>query len=73
MNEHQKIMIGSKWRFEHWRGDRLIAERVQENLVPNEFIDHLLDVVLSGGGQVTDTYGSIAQAIAGIHRGDRLR
>ena len=56
MNEHQKIMIGSKWRFEHWRGDRLIAERIQENLVPNELIDHFLDVVFSGGGQITTWY-----------------
>jgi len=53
---HQKIMIGSKWHLEHWRDGVLIAERVNENLCPDEFINHVLDVVLSGGTQITSWY-----------------
>ena len=52
----QKIKIASRWRIEHWRGDSLLAERIEENLVPDEFINHVLDVALSAGTQVTSWY-----------------
>ena len=58
-NEHQKIMIGSKWYLEHWRDGRLIAKRSEENLVPDEFINHFLDVVLSEGNQIAPWYIAI--------------
>jgi hypothetical protein len=53
---HQKIVIASKWHVEQWRGGRLIASRNEENICPDEFINHILDVILSGGTQVTDWY-----------------
>jgi hypothetical protein len=53
---HQKIEIGSIWTIEHWRGLQLLAKRVEENLCPDEFIEHVLDVALSGGSQVSTWY-----------------
>jgi hypothetical protein len=53
---HQKIKIGSTWFVEHWRGENLLARRIEENLVPNECIDHLLDVGFSAGTQVNPWY-----------------
>jgi hypothetical protein len=53
---HQKIQISSKWCVEHWRGNALLAERIEENLVPDEFINHALDVILSGGSQNANWY-----------------
>lgn len=53
---HQKIQIASQWHIEHWRGDELVAKRIEENLVPDEFINHVLDVALSGGTQITTWY-----------------
>ncbi|WP_319406184.1 hypothetical protein [uncultured Desulfosarcina sp.] len=55
-NSHQKIRFSSKWRVEHWRGNKLLAERIEDNLVPNECIDHLLDVGFSGGPQTSQWY-----------------
>ena len=52
----QKIKISSQWRIEHWRGNNLLAERIEENLVPDEFINHVLDVALSAGTQITAWY-----------------
>ena len=52
----QKIKICSVWTIEHWRAGELLAKRVEENLVPDEFINHVLDVALSGGTQITAWY-----------------
>lgn len=54
--QKQKIEIGSLWHIEHWRAGKMLAERIEENLVPDEFINHDLDVVLSGGSQITAWY-----------------
>lgn len=56
MNAHQKMKIGSIWTIEHWRGKTMLAKRVEENLVPNQFIDHVLDVALSAGTQITSWF-----------------
>lgn len=53
---HQKIVIGSKWTVEHWRGDVLLAERVEENICPDAFINYVMDVALSGGTQKSSWY-----------------
>jgi len=55
-NKHQKITISSQWHVEHWRGDDMISERVEENICPNAYIDHVLDVVHSGGTAVATWY-----------------
>ena len=52
----QKMKIGSVWHVEHWRAGEKLTERVQENLVPDEFINHVLDISLSGGTQITAWY-----------------
>lgn len=52
----QKMQIASQWVIEHWRGDDLLAKRIEENLCPDEFINHVLDVALSGGAQITSWY-----------------
>ncbi|WP_419663248.1 uncharacterized protein Dvar_36410 [Desulfosarcina variabilis str. Montpellier] len=52
----QKIKIGSVWHVEHWRKGVMLTERVVENLCPDEFINHVLDVALSGGSQITTWY-----------------
>jgi len=54
--KRQKIVIGSVWTVEHWRGDNLLAKRIEENLCPDEFINHVLDVALSGGSQISTWY-----------------
>lgn len=51
-----KYGLGSVWHIEHWRGDILIAETEQENICPSEYITHCLDIVHSGGTQVTTWY-----------------
>ena len=53
---NQKIMISSQWIIEHWRDDELLAKRIEENLCPDEFINHVLDVALSGGATITNWY-----------------
>lgn len=58
-NSHQKLTISSKWRVEHWRGEKLLARRIDENLVPNQFIDHVLDSALSGGSQISAWYVTV--------------
>ncbi|BBO73468.1 hypothetical protein DSCW_08850 [Desulfosarcina widdelii] len=55
-NPHQKVLIGSRWIIQHWRDKRLLAERIEENLCPDEFINYLLDVALSGGSQKANWY-----------------
>lgn len=55
-SSHQKVQIGSVWVVEHWRRGDLLAKRVVENLCPDQFINHVLDVALSGGSQVTTWY-----------------
>ncbi|BBO74362.1 hypothetical protein DSCW_17790 [Desulfosarcina widdelii] len=55
-NSHQKIVIGSRWVVQHWRGDKMLAERIEENLCPDEFINHVLDASLSGGTPITAWY-----------------
>ena len=52
----QKLQIASRWHVEHWRGDALLTERDEDNLVPDEFINNALDVILSGGSQVANWY-----------------
>ena len=52
----QKVVIKSQWTIEHWRDDKLLAKRIEENLCPDEFINHVLDVALSGGSQKTTWY-----------------
>lgn len=52
----QKMSISSLWAMEHWRKDRLLNKQIAENVVPDEFINHALDVVLSGGTQITAWY-----------------
>jgi hypothetical protein len=54
--QRQKIKIGSLWTVQHWRAGVMLAERIEENLVPDEFINHVLDVVLSGGTPITAWY-----------------
>ena len=56
IKQRQKIVLGSIWTIEHWRGDDLLAKRIEENLCPDEFINHVLDVALSGGSQKTTWY-----------------
>ena len=53
---HQKVAIGSQWRIEHWRGETLLAERVEENICPDQFINHVLDVALADGTQFSTWY-----------------
>ena len=52
----QKMKICSVWTVEHWRAGELLAKRIEENLVPDEFINHVLDIALSGGTQITTWY-----------------
>ena len=54
--KNQKIMISSLWEIEHWRDDKLLAKRIEENLCPDEFINHVLDIALSNGSQITNWY-----------------
>jgi len=54
--ERQKVKMGAVFHIEHWRKENLLAERHEENLCPDEFINHVLDVVLSGGSQVSTWY-----------------
>ncbi|WP_319525686.1 hypothetical protein [uncultured Desulfosarcina sp.] len=53
---HQKVLIGSNWHFEFWRGDRIFAERVEENICPDAYINHVLDVVHSNGTKIYPWY-----------------
>jgi len=52
----QKLSIGSIWTMEHWRKNHLLNKLVTENVVTDEFINHNLDAVLSGGTQITSWY-----------------
>lgn len=52
----QKIQIGSNWTIEHWRDKTLLKKIEVENLCPDEFIDHVLDVALSSGTQEAAWY-----------------
>ena len=52
----QKVVIGSRWTVEHWRKDVLLATRVDHNVCPDEFINHMLDVVLGGVTPVDPWY-----------------
>jgi hypothetical protein len=54
--KRQKIVYGAIFRVEHWRGDQMLASRVDENIVPDEFINYALDVALSGGTQLSSWY-----------------
>lgn len=56
LGQRQKIKVGSLWTVQHWRAGVMLAERIEENLVPDEFINHVLDVVLSGGTPITAWY-----------------
>ena len=56
MKQNQKIKIGSVWTIEHWRGKRLLRRLIEQNLIPNQFINHVLDVALSGGTSVATWY-----------------
>lgn len=51
-----KFNMGAIFHLEHWRGDKLLAERHEENLCPDEFIDYMLDAGLSGGTPITAWY-----------------
>lgn len=51
-----KLKLGAIFNIEHWRGDKLLAERQEENLCPDAFINHVLDVALSGGTPITAWY-----------------
>lgn len=53
---HGKLNLGAIFHMEHWRGNRLLAERHEENLCPDEFINYMLDVGLSDATQLTDWY-----------------
>ena len=49
MSKHQKIVMGSVWNVELWRENEIMTDRDQENLVPDEFINYALNVMLAGG------------------------
>lgn len=51
-----KINMGAIFHLEHWRGNKLLAERHEENLCPDEFINYMLDAGLSGGTPITSWY-----------------
>lgn len=51
-----KLNLGAIFHLEHWRGDKLIAERHDENLCPDQFINYMLDAGLSGGTPITAWY-----------------
>jgi hypothetical protein len=50
------MVLSSRWLVEHFRKGKKIAERIEENLVPNEFINYALDAVLSGGTAIATWY-----------------
>lgn len=56
MTRHQKAVIGSIWRFEHWRRGVLLAERLRENICPDEYINYLLSAGMASGAQVANWY-----------------
>lgn len=45
----QKMKVRSIWHVEHWRCNKIIRKFVEDNIVPNAFIDYVLDSSLSGG------------------------
>lgn len=51
-----KFKMGAIFHLEHWRGDQLLAERHEENLCPDEFINYMLDVGLSDGTKIAAWY-----------------
>jgi len=51
-----KMSMGAIFHLEHWRGAKLLTERHEENLCPDEFIDYMLDAGLSGGTPITSWY-----------------
>jgi len=50
------LIIKSHWYTELWRKGECIDKWDQHNRVPNEFMDHVLDVALSGGTQYSTWY-----------------
>lgn len=51
-----KLNLGAIFHLEHWRKNQLLAERHEENLCPDEFINYMLDAGLSGGTPITSWY-----------------
>lgn len=52
----QKIVISSQWTLEHWRRGKMLKKVTAGNLCPDQFINHVLDVALSGGTPITAWY-----------------
>ncbi len=52
----QKMVVSSVWGFERWRHGILLSKQTVENLVPDQVINHLLDVVFSNGTQIANWY-----------------
>ena len=53
---YSKFNMGAIFHLEHWRKAKLLAERHEENLCPDAWIDYMLDVGLSGGTPITAWY-----------------
>lgn len=67
--ESQIIRISSVWTVEHWRQGVMIDKRVQENICPDEFINHMLDVGLGGGTQIDPWYVFVYENSASLVAG----
>jgi len=84
-----KVKIAQKtiWEVEHWRGEKLLSRSIDKNIVPDQMVNHCLDVIWNGATQfptwyigltngtytpqASDTYATPGISEASSYTGDR--
>jgi len=66
----EKVLMSSRWEWEHWRKGELIDRWMEKNICTDEGLEHVLDVAFSGATQIASWYVAVyntnTTAVAGM-------
>jgi len=68
----RSFLLKGRWSFDHIRDGKIIHRESWENLITNAGLDHILDVVLSAGSQLTTWYVGLISATPTVAAGDTM-
>ena len=55
----EKVLMSSRWEWEHWRKGKLIDSWLEKNICTDEGLTHVLDVAFSAATQIASWYVAV--------------
>lgn len=60
IQEKRPVQLAAKWNVKHYRDGKLLSEQENTNLFTTEGLNHMVDVIVGAGTQITQYYVALS-------------